>query len=207
MNNKARFTLLTIMLLVHLCIYGQTTFTDGSHLLPGAGSFYSWMQKGAADVDGDGLDDIVRANPSGQFFILKQPSDPNTLWTEISLGQIQSATPLTVSVADVDNNGIADILTGGEYNGVRIIKGNGDGSAYSVTQLPDDAIFTQASALADINGDGWLDAFVSHDEGTSAIWRNTGSNNFDTSNLPTFAILCLYRNGLIIQSDVIKCRN
>lgn len=181
-------TMKSYKIFVLLCLatsvaYSQPSFTDASSLLPGAGSFYSWMQKGAADVDGDGLDDIIRANTSGQFFILKQPANPNTLWTEMSLGQIQSATPLTVSVADVDNNGIADILTGGEYNGVRIVKGNGDGSAFSATQLPDDAIFTQASALADINGDGWLDAFVSHDEGTSAIWRNTGSGTFVRDNM------------------------
>ncbi|MFN8337830.1 MAG: hypothetical protein U0T36_02305 [Saprospiraceae bacterium] len=42
-------------------------FSDASSLLPQSGTFYSWMQKGAADMDGDGYDDIVRANTSGQF--------------------------------------------------------------------------------------------------------------------------------------------
>lgn len=177
------FKVFILMFIVVITGYSQLTFTDASNLLPGAGSFYSWMQKGAADVDGDGLDDIVRANTSGSFFILKQPASPNSPWTEMALGQIQSAAPLSVVVGDVDNNGHADILTGGEYNGVRIVKSNDDGSSYFATQLPNDNVYTQASALADINGDGWLDVFVSHDEGTSAIWRNTGSGSFIRDNM------------------------
>lgn len=191
MNNTAKCILLTIMLLVKLEVYGQTTFTEASHLLPGAGSFYSWMQKGAADVDGDGYDDIVRANTSGYFFVLKQPKTSNTVWSEMALGQIQSASPLCVTLGDVDNNGKTDILTGGQYNGVRIVKADADGSAYTPTQLPDDNIFTQASALSDINGDGWLDAFVCHDEGTSGIWKNNNgifirdNMNINLNTVPT----------------------
>lgn len=179
---KYQFILIIVILNITTG-YNQPTFTDASNILPGAGSFYSWMQKGAADVDGDGLDDIVRANTSGSFFILKQPSTPNSIWTEMALGQIQSTSPLSVIVGDVDNNGFADILTGGEYNGVRIVKSNSNGSAYSATQLPNDNVYTQASALADINGDGLLDVFVSHDEGTSAIWRNAGSGSFVRDNM------------------------
>jgi hypothetical protein len=157
---------------------GQVAFSDASSLLPQSSTFYSWMQKGAADVDGDGYDDIVRANTSGQFFIVKQPKLPNTVWTEMALGTIQSSSPLSVIIGDVDNNNFGDILTGGQYNGVRIVKANADGSAYTTTQLPNDAVFTQASAMADINGDGLLDLFVCHDDGLSAIWRNTGNGNY-----------------------------
>ncbi|MBK8626785.1 MAG: VCBS repeat-containing protein [Saprospiraceae bacterium] len=175
--------------MVFLTIFGltsaiaQPTFTDASSLLPQSGSFYSWMQKGAADMDGDGYDDIVRSNTSGQFFVLKQPKTPNTVWTEMSLGGIQSGSPLSIIVGDVDNNGYCDILTGGQYNGVRIVKASNDGTSYAATQLPDDNIFTQASAMADINGDGLLDLFVCHDDGLSAIWRNTGNGNYVRDNM------------------------
>ncbi len=167
-----------VLLLTLPILRAQPSFTDASAFLPNSTTFYSWMQKGAADVDGDGYDDIVRSNTSGQFFILKQPHNPNTAWTEMALGTIQSSSPLSIIVGDVDNNNFGDILTGGQYNGVRIVKANSDGTSYTAAQLPNDNIFTQASAMSDINGDGWLDLFVCHDDGLSAIWRNTGDGNY-----------------------------
>jgi ASPIC and UnbV/FG-GAP-like repeat len=155
--------------------YAQLSFIDKSSKLPNS-SFYSWLQKGVADMNNDGKDDIIRADFSGNFFILKQQTDGSFI--EQALGNIQSSTPLSVVVADIDNNGFADILTGGEYNGVRIIKANTNGSVYNPTQLPKDSIFTQASTLVDINNDGWLDVFVCNDDSTNAIWRNTGNGTF-----------------------------
>ncbi|MFN8339464.1 MAG: CRTAC1 family protein, partial [Saprospiraceae bacterium] len=108
---------------------------------------------------------------------------PNTNWTEMALGNIQSKSPLSVIVGDVDNNNYSDILTGGQYNGIRIVKSSIDGSYYTAIQLPEDAIYTQASALADMNGDGLLDIFICHDEGTSGIWRNLGNGEYVRDNM------------------------
>jgi FG-GAP-like repeat len=174
---------------IHIAIaQSNVSFTDGSTKLPNIG-FYTWLQKGVADMNADGLDDIVRPNRRGDFFILHQ--QPNGYFIEMPLGNVQPFTPLSVILGDVDNNGYPDILTGSEYNGVRIVKANATATSYAISRLPQDSIFTQASALADINNDGWLDVFVCNDDSTNGVWKNdqTGSflkdkMGFDFSSIP-----------------------
>lgn len=175
--NKALVKLLCIfgIFFIPKIAFGQLVFVDSTAKLPNTG-FLTWLQKGVSDMNADGLDDIVRADFNGNFFILTQ--QPNGYFTENSLGNIQSAPPLSIILADIDNNGYSDILTGGQYNGVRIVKSNQNASAYSVIQLPQDSIFTQASAFADINNDGLLDVFVCNDDSTNGIWRNAGNGSF-----------------------------
>jgi hypothetical protein len=181
------FTLM--FLIARFSVVGQTiSFTEASSKLPNYITFSSWLQKAVADVNGDGRDDIIRANNDG-FFIEKQNADGT--FTEQAIGLVgTSFIPLSVIVADLDNNGYADILTGGQYNGVYVFKANNDGSNYSLTRLEKDSVFTQASAIADVNNDGLLDLFVCNDTGTNALWRNTAGNfvadqlGFDFSTVP-----------------------
>lgn len=164
-----------LLILLENTAKAQFSFSDASMNLPNP-TFKSWLQKGVTDMNNDGLDDIVRADTQGNFYILKQQS--NGSFIEQPLGKIQNITPLSIILADVDNNGYTDILTGGNYDGVRIVKANENGSAYSATRLDKDSIYTQASALADINNDGWLDAFICNDDSTNGIWKNTSNGSF-----------------------------
>jgi len=168
---------------VLLCLNGmlvisssaQITFIDRTNLLPNP-TFYSWMQKGVADMNNDFKDDIIRSTTTGVFNIVHQNGNN---FTEQSLGQIQpSNSPLSIIIADINNDDYGDILTGGYYNGVRTAIAESGGNTYQVTQLPNDNIYTQASAMADINGDGYLDIFVCHDDGKSGIWRNLKDGSF-----------------------------
>jgi hypothetical protein len=161
-------------------VRGQLTpisFTDGSTRMPNYATYSSWLQKAVADMNGDGRDDIVRFKYPTGFVVEKQNVDGT--FTEQVVGSTGAiATPLSVIVGDMDNNGFPDILTGYSYQGVYVLKANNDASAYLVTRLPQDSIFVQGSAMADLNNDGLLDLFVCHDEGTNGIWRNTSSGNF-----------------------------
>lgn len=159
-------------------VQGQLVFVDRSDLLPSQG-FSSWLQKGVTDMDGDGRDDIVRADRQGFFYILYQ--QPDGKFTSRALGSVQSSTPLSVVLADIDNNGHADILTGGEYTGVRSVMLSP--TASRIIRLPEDSVFTQASALSDINNDGLLDAFVCNDDSTNAVWKNTPNGSFVRDNM------------------------
>ena len=91
-----------LVVVVAFNIKAQTTFTDRSSSLP-LNNFYGWFQKGVADMNADGRDDIVRADRDGNFFILRQ--QPNGNFIEQALGSVQPFTPLSVILADVDNNG------------------------------------------------------------------------------------------------------
>lgn len=172
-NIKCLLYLTILLFILKNTAWSQLNFNNTTEKLPNP-IFMSWLQKGISDMDNDGLDDIVRANQRGEFFILKQQVDGS--FSEQILGQIQSITPLSVILGDIDNNGYNDILTGGEYNGVRIVLNPTQNK--QVIRLPKDSLFTQASALADINNDGWLDAFVCNDDSTNAIWRNTRYSSF-----------------------------
>lgn len=185
-----RLFFIVLFLVIQFSVVGQSiSFTDASSKLPNNATFSTWLQKAVADMNGDGLDDIIRANPSGNFFIVKQ--NPDGTFTDQLVGQVRpNFRPLSVIIGDLDNNGYADILTGGNYSGVYVLKANNNASAYTITRLQQDSVFTQASAIADINKDGLLDLFVCNDDSTNALWRNTGDNfvrddlGFDFSSVP-----------------------
>lgn len=159
----------------------QVTFTDASGRLPNVSTPYSFLHQAVADMNRDGREDIVRADQTGKFYLLLQQVDGS--FTQKTLGQIQSSTPLAIVLADLNNDHYPDILTGGQYNGVRVLSSQALPLTYQTSRLPNDTIFTQAAAVADLNRDGLLDVFVCHDEGTSALWRNLGNGNFVRDNL------------------------
>jgi len=81
----------------------------------------------------------------------------------------------SMCVADVDNNGFNDVLTGGRYDGVKLFQADAAGSNYTMGMLPGSNIFIQGSNFADINNDGWLDVFACHDDAAGRVWGNNGA--------------------------------
>ena len=84
-------------------------------------------------------------------------------------------------VGDKDNDGFLDIQSGGNYDGVHFLDIN---SVSSATQqdFPAVQIFMQACNFADINNDGWLDAFACHDDGEAYIFENDGTGIMTNGN-------------------------
>lgn len=173
----------TMLLLLYLSVRlnSQVAFTDASSKLPKYLSFFSFLHQAGADLNHDGLDDIVRADQTGKFYILYQKPDGTFL--EQGIGPVQSLTPLSIVLADFNNDNYLDILTGGQYNGVRVVTTSANSGNYAISRLPKDSVFTQASAIADIDQDGLLDIFVCNDDGNSGIWRNLGNSVFERNNL------------------------
>ncbi len=157
-------TALIIVSLLMIQATGVTqTFNNNSNQLP-IPTFYSWLQKAVGDMNVDGRDDIIVANQMDNFYIFLQQG--NGSFIEKSIDKVQPFTPLSVIIADLDNNGYNDVLTGDYYNGI------------CITRLPKYSLFTQASALANLNNYGWLDAFVCNDDSANGIWRNRANGNF-----------------------------
>jgi hypothetical protein len=138
-----------------------------------------------ADMNGDGLDDIVRVTDSGIYIDYQQP---NGTFIGSYFNMVVDHVPSwSICAADIDDNGYCDLLLG-DGNGLSFVYANEDGTVYTEDSQPE-YIFTQRSTFADIDNDGNLDAFACHDVAQCRPYRNVnGVLSFDASLITTLAI-------------------
>ena len=172
---KKIFPLLAFCQIAATAAFAQIQFSTGTSLLSPS-NHYSGVAIAVTDVNGDGLDDIIRLNMGKQLSIEYQTA-PGQAFTHQYIGVVSNDLQWSMCVADVDNNGFADVLSGGDYNDISIAMANADGTAYDIGVLTEPGTFVQGTNFADINNDGWLDAFVCHDDGASRIFGNDGTGN------------------------------
>lgn len=179
---KQNATLLACMLLSPALVLGQT-FTLSTSVLSDQ-SARSGGCVGIADMDGDGYDDLVLLDQSKNLYIDYQASDGS--FTSYSMGAASTAQQWGMAVGDVDNDGHKDFFSGGSNDGVHFLhitsRGNGTWSS-----LNNGSMFMQCANVADINNDGWLDAFGCHDNAAPRIWLNDGTGNLSYNNYVDFA--------------------
>ncbi len=161
-------------------LFGQIAFFNANAKF-GYGNHFSGVAIAIADMNSDGYDDIVHLR-NGRILTIELQKPDGSGFTAVNVGQISNASQWSMCVADADNNGFNDVLAGGSYDGVKLVKANTNGSAYSTAILPGTNIFLQGSNFVDINNDGWLDIFACHDDGNNRIWANDGSGNFSPAN-------------------------
>lgn len=166
-------------------------FADSTHLLQ-FDSIFSGCAMAAADMNCDGLDDLVRFSGADTLMIEYQQADGTfSGYAYGFLNNSGSEEEWNICIADVDHNGYNDILTGGNFNRIKLISADviGEQQPYALLDKTPFGfgIYSQAANIADINNDGWLDYFSCNDVGYNSTYRNDGSGQFlyDT----TFAIL------------------
>jgi hypothetical protein len=124
----------------------------------------------ATDMNGDFLDDVVRVGNKGIYIDIQQPSGNfNQYFYNLPLSAVPS---WSICAGDIDNNGFTDLLLA-DLGQVSFVTANIDGSFYTERLMPD-SVFSQRSTMADVNNDGWLDAFICDDLDQSAPFRNQG---------------------------------
>lgn len=161
----------------------QVNFTNMNSLLQGTvgGS----IRDCAVDMNGDNLDDVVRVTNGGIYVDYQQPDGSfNGIFYPMN---IQNMPNWSICAADIDANGFTDLLFG---NGTRVsfVMANDDGTGFVEDARPE-YIFSQRSTFADIDNDGFIDAFVCHDVAQSHPYRNDGEGNLilDQSLIVTLA--------------------
>jgi ASPIC and UnbV/Secretion system C-terminal sorting domain/FG-GAP-like repeat/Ig-like domain CHU_C associated len=173
---KHLYTLL--LLALTFSANAQISFSNQTTLLNDPTGFRSGVAVAVADMNADGLDDIIRLG-QGNMLSVEYQSAPNLPFANYTHGSI-TGDAWAMVVADVNNDGWNDILAGGAYDGVKVLANNGgtDFTTAFLTDPPGGGTFVQGSNFADINNDGWLDAFTCHDDGESRIWGNDGTGTF-----------------------------
>lgn len=148
----------------------QIDFSDGSSSLNNS-DLKSGVAMAVTDMNGDGLDDIIRLDNASNLEIEYQQSDGS--FTRTDLGSVNG--PWAVTIADVDENGMNDILVGGFQDGLKLLKADNSGTSFTQNVLDGPGIFLQNANFADINNDGNIDFFGCHDDGISSPYENDGN--------------------------------
>ncbi|MBZ0207432.1 MAG: CRTAC1 family protein [Flavobacteriales bacterium] len=179
---KRSRTLLALLVLAPAVAFGQT-FTLSTGILSDQ-SAHSGGCVGIADMDGDGYDDLILLDQSKNLYIDYQGA--NGTFTSFYMGQASSSSQWGMAAGDVDNDGHKDFFSGGNGDGVHFLRMSGRGAG-SWSNLNNGSIFMQCANMADINNDGWLDAFGCHDNAAPKIWMNDGAGNLSYNDYIDFA--------------------
>ena len=182
-----RYLLCALFLLSQSNLFSQISFTKQTQLL-NPENHYSGVAIAVLDMNGDGRDDIVRMDQGFRLAVEYQTA-PGKPFIHQFIGEMPSGSQWGICAGDLDNNGIPDILAGGRYDGIKIAMANNDGSAFTIKSIDQPATFVQTVNFADINMDGWLDAFICHDDSTSRVFLNDSTGQLiyspDAINLDT----------------------
>jgi hypothetical protein len=169
MRLKALFFTLSV-----LCFsigYSQISFTNMSDLLEN-NTLSGGFSMGISDMNNDGLEDIIRFEGASVAQIEYQNADGTYSTTD--LGALINGNVWSVAVADIDNNGFNDLMTGGFYESLAHVRTMGDKVHESVL-LDGPLIFLQGMAFSDMDDDGFLDLFACHDDAVSSPYRGDGA--------------------------------
>ncbi|WP_161555248.1 FG-GAP-like repeat-containing protein [Dokdonia sinensis] len=170
---KTNLYLLAGILMISAFAKAQLTFSDATDLLVN-NNLRSGVAMAVTDVNNDGLDDIIRLDGAQNLEIEYQQEDGSFTLAALGTG---IGGPWGMTIADVDDNGFNDIILGGSYDDLKLLKADASGTSFTVETLDGPNIFLQNANFVDINNDGNIDFFGCHDDGLSNPYKNDGSGN------------------------------
>ncbi|MBL7953076.1 MAG: VCBS repeat-containing protein [Flavobacteriales bacterium] len=143
---------------------------------------------GVVDMNGDGLDDIAKLHNARQFQVDYQNADGT--FTLVDYGQVSNSGQWGWAIADLDNNGHKDMVSGGSYDGSHYVRITSPG-VYTLADLNGPDIFTQAMSMGDVDNDGRVDVFACHDDGAPNLWfTNAGGVPMNNNAYVNWATAC-----------------
>lgn len=143
----------------------QIAFTEHPDLLPYA--THSGNCMAVADMNGDGLDDIAALDNSNFLKVLYQNLDGT--FAGYDVGQVSGQDQWGMAVADINNDGSKDMVSGGSGDGLHYVRILAPGVSEQGTADYVD-MFMQNITVGDIDNDGYLDVFGCHDNAAPVTW-------------------------------------
>jgi Bacterial Ig-like domain (group 3)/FG-GAP-like repeat len=152
---------------------GDGTFQGGVYYDPkGLGT----DSVAAADVNGDGIPDLVAGNLGSNTVGVLLGNGDGTFRPAVTY---EASGPLSVAIRDVNGDGKPDLLVAS--GGMGLLLGNGDGTFQSVMNY-DPGAYIVSIAVADVNGDGKPDVAVAGFQGpVGVLLNNNGAPSTTTS--------------------------
>lgn len=124
----------------------------------------------AADVDGDGMLDLVIGDAKTGLFIYRGQGK-RAFHEPVAIGE-KSGAPYCLGVLDMDRDGKPDLVVGRQEARGSIFFNRGSGQTLGFTEASwnDGKGTVYGLALGDLDGDGWPDIVAARSDAPNAIW-------------------------------------
>jgi hypothetical protein len=157
--------------------FSQINFVNRNDLLTER-DMHSAVPVAIADMNNDGLDDIVTLNEGKDLFIQYQTPDTSRPFVRYMASRVADIDAQNdISIADFNNDGYNDILAVGSYDRVKIFYALPHTYDFELVYLVVMPFFSQGASTGDFNGDGWMDAVILNDNGLNYSLMNDGAGN------------------------------
>ncbi|HEY3387084.1 MAG TPA: FG-GAP-like repeat-containing protein [Saprospiraceae bacterium] len=166
--------------------FSQAQFDNRNDLLADK-NIHSAVPVGIADMNGDGLDDIVSLNFGSTLFIQYQTADPARPFVRYEVPLfVDNAEQNDICIADFNNDGANDILAVGSYDRVKVLYSVPNTYSFNLTHIVVDIFFSQGASAGDFNHDGWVDVVMLNDNGLNYTLMNDGTGTLVEQDLFDF---------------------
>jgi hypothetical protein len=142
-----------------------------------------------ADINNDGLVDIITASPNKFDVLLQEKSQ--IFRPVLNASNVTAENPAAICLFDGDCDGRIDIYLAGDENPQKLAEGapdvvlhnQGDGSFEDVTEAwsfssDDTMLFSRGVSPVDYDNDGCVDIYISnHRHNRNTLWRNENKDN------------------------------
>jgi hypothetical protein len=158
---------------------GDGTFEDASDLPAGNGTMMKTYAVAVADVNGDGMVDIIVGN-NGHMNELLMNSGGGNFDELLNLPGDSTMKTHSLAVADVNKDGLVDILIGNEGGVNQLLMNNDNKFDRAPIPLPGNSLSgTYSINTADMDNDGMVDILIGNSNFRNQLLMNSGRGTFE----------------------------